>query len=142
MLLTAACAKNATDQTLERTTVRWGTSFGMCGGYCRTELQIDGATLRLTRMSWDTARYPTVMQQQPLTETTRQQIAEKLDRDAISRLKDVYGCPDCADGGAEWVEVETAQFKKRVTFEYNKSPAELQALVTELRALRGRFAAE
>ena len=32
-----------------------------------------------------------------------------------------------------------ATLKKKVTFEHNKPPAELEAVVAELRALRGRF---
>jgi hypothetical protein len=34
----------------------------------------------------------------------------------------VIGCPDCADGGAEWLELGFEKEVKRVTFEYMHEP--------------------
>lgn len=50
------------------------------------------------------------------------------------KLSETIGCPDCADGGAEWVEVEYVSGKKhRVTFEYMKEPDELKDYLIGLR---------
>ena len=98
-----------------------------------------GTNLQLTKTSWDPTRNPPVVQEQTFTDADRRRVLSHVDTGKVGRLQDTYGCPDCADGGAEWVEVETATLKKKVTFEHNKPPAELEAVVTELRALRGRF---
>jgi len=46
-----------------------------------------------------------------------------------------YGCPDCADGGAEWVEISFDTLKHRVTFEFLNEPEELTPIVSALREL-------
>ena len=48
-------------------------------------------------------------------------------------------CPDCADGGAEWVELGFENKVKRVTFEYMKEPEELKTLIPSLRELMAGF---
>ena len=136
--LLGACEYPA-DAELAAGVVRWGTSFGMCAGYCRTELAIASTSLQLTRTSWNPQQNPPVVQQQAFTEADWKKLLERVDADKVQGLQETYGCPDCADGGAEWVEVETATFKKKVTFEHNNPPAELKDAVEALRALRGRF---
>lgn len=54
----------------------------------------------------------------------------------FDQLSETYGCPDCADGGAEWVEVERSRMGRRVTFEFGKPPERIGALVSSLRAVR------
>jgi hypothetical protein len=131
--------KYPADADLQAGVLRWGTSFGMCAGYCKQELAIGSTRLQLTRTSWNAQQNPPVVQEQTFTEADWRRLLERVDGDRVRGLNEVYGCPDCADGGAEWVEIETPTFKKKITFEYNKPPAELKDAVEALRALRGRF---
>jgi hypothetical protein len=144
LLVLAAAALSAChypiDPDLQSGTVRWGTSFGMCVGYCRQELSIVSTQLQLTRTSWDAQHNPPRVDQQNFQDADWRQLLAKVDADKIRGLNDVYGCPDCADGGAEWVELEGPGIHKKVTFEYNKPPRELEEAVTALRGLRTRFA--
>ncbi|MBT3179394.1 MAG: hypothetical protein HOL10_00880 [Candidatus Marinimicrobia bacterium] len=41
-----------------------------------------------------------------------------INMDSILSLPNIIGCPDCADGGAEWIEIITADTLKSVIFEY------------------------
>jgi hypothetical protein len=143
-LLSAACTSPGTDAELTALTggdavIRWGTSFGMCAGYCREELEIDGLQVRLTRQSWDPARYPTQVAEQTISQDALESLLRRIAAVKLEQFQDTYGCPDCADGGAEWVELENGDFKKRVNFEYNHDPARLEAVLAELRSIRGRF---
>jgi hypothetical protein len=61
-----------------------------------------------------------------------------VDTAAFRELEGVHGCPDCADGGAEWIQVETAD-PMRVTFEYGVDLDGIEDLQAEIRELRGRF---
>jgi hypothetical protein len=45
------------------------------------------------------------------------------------------GCPDCADGGAEWLEIDG----KRVTLEFRSDLEPIRPLLQQVRALRARF---
>jgi hypothetical protein len=139
--LSSACTPAETDiETLgaDELVIRWGSSFGMCAGYCREELQIDGEVVRLTRRSWS-ATQPERVEEQPFTGDAWRALVQRVTAAQVDRLQDVYGCPDCADGGAEYVEVENGDSRKRVTFEYGSGPGQLRAVLTELRALRQRF---
>ncbi len=140
-VLGAACTPSEAEidtLTAEARVIRWGTSFGMCAGYCREELEIGGSVLRLTRRSWSPTQ-PEQVAEQPFSSDAWRTLRERMDAARIDRLQDVYGCPDCADGGAEWVELENGDSKKRVTFEFGSGPSPLQSVLTELRALRQRF---
>ena len=143
-VLLVACTTPDGDQApeplaAESVTVRWGTYFGMCAGYCRTELEIRGSNLRLTRQAWDTIRNPTRIEEQTISQSDRQQLVAKINAANLPNLLDTYGCPDCADGGGEWVELQNGAARKRVTFEYSRGPRELENALAELRALRQRF---
>lgn len=119
--------------------VRWGSSFGMCEGYCREVLEVTPTRARLTASSRDGQKYPARTSELPITASEWRSIQDRLDPGSFERLDSTYGCPDCADGGAEWVEVGGGGVDRRVTFEFGRSPAEVADVVDRLRAVRERF---
>lgn len=66
-------------------------------------------------------------------------ITSQIDQESFKKLKSTYGCPDCADGGAEWVEIKVGMNTKRVTFEYGNPPEELKVLNEQLRAIQQQY---
>ncbi len=54
-------------------------------------------------------------------------------------MDNVIGCPDCADGGSEWLELGFEGDVKRVTFEYMNEPDELKDIIVDLRGLMDSF---
>jgi hypothetical protein len=65
-------------------------------------------------------------------------LAASLQLDALKSLDTVIGCPDCADGGGEWIEVQTATMRRKVTFEYGKNVPAIGPLLEKVRAIRKR----
>lgn len=59
--------------------------------------------------------------------------------DAFSQQPQQVGCPDCADGGAEYIELQSGDRRYRVVFEFGKTIPGFEPLVNNLRAHRGRF---
>ena len=118
--------------------LRSGTSFGMCAGYCRTVLEVDSLVLTLTEVA-QVMPLPTRTRTLPLSLADWRRVRSIVDAAALKRLEGVHGCPDCADGGAEWIEIELAGALVRVTFEYGATLDGIGALQAELRALRARF---
>ena len=116
-----------------------GTSFGKCFGYCwqEVELKVTGATL--TQGGWNVEAYPERSAWQPVDTALWGRVSNLPDVQAIQSLDDRIGCPDCADGGAEWIEIETASGSKRVTFEYGSPPVELTELALTLGRLRDKM---
>ncbi|PWS27034.1 hypothetical protein DHW03_13530 [Pedobacter yonginense] len=118
--------------------IGYGTSFGMCIGYCSNNLTISDLKVVFSKSKNG---------QTPDTKTCSKSISQddvnaikNLLNDArISALPEVIGCPDCADGGAEYVAVNADGKQYKITFEYGKAPKELEAVVSKLKALKDSF---
>jgi hypothetical protein len=114
--------------------VESGTSFGMCAGYCSTRLVVDDARATLIETAWR-SELPDRTRTVELTAAERSRFYAAADTAAVHRLAGVHGCPDCADGGAEWITVG----RSTVKFDFGKELAGLVPLQREIRALRARF---
>ena len=117
--------------------IRSGESFGFCAGYCRHEVELDGDKVRFKAMPGFGGPQPVErFYEGELDQELWNDLLIALDTLAVRQLEDVIGCPDCADGGAEWLEIEDESGTKRVTFEYGKGPDEIKAIVDQLRSMR------
>ena len=116
-----------------------GTSFGMCAGYCITELVVESAEVRFTERSHPVAPLPEKARTLPLSPDDAERIYDLVDVAELERLEGVHGCPDCADGGAEWIQVRTEDGTVRVTFEYGAVLPGIAQLQAAIRAQRERF---
>ncbi len=119
--------------------IRSGSSFGFCVGYCRLELDIDEERMALVEKGWDAQRFPDRYWDRPTTDEAWDELIALIDLEQFRRLDSVIGCPDCADGGAEWLEIQDRAGARRVTYEYGKSPDGIEAIADSLRALRTRL---
>lgn len=78
----------------------------------------------------------------PLTPSEWQEI-QRLAADAdMDALPDVVGCPDCADGGAESLSIETTSGAEGVSLEFRAALPEAQPLLDRVRALRSQLMPE
>lgn len=121
------------------TTIRATTSFGFCLGYCKTTLEITEAGLTYVEEATRSGELPPVRRTAPVSAAEWQALVAALDRSKIEALPERLGCPDCADGGAESIEVIGADWRKSVTFEFGATIPELQPLLERVRTLRSRF---
>ena len=120
------------------TTLRTSTSFGFCLGYCRATLDITSVEMVYVEESRQ-GELPPVRRVSPVSAAEWKSLVDALDRAALERLPATVGCPDCADGGAESLEVFGSDWQKRVTFEFGAAMPELQPLLARVRTLRERF---
>lgn len=111
----------------------YGTSFGECLGYCVREIIVSGG-ITFTKSGWEQdgelpdSSCNIVFIMDPLPG-----YLDDIDLDAFRAMDDTIGCPDCADGGAEWLEIGFEGEAKRVTFEYMNEPSELKDIIPSLR---------
>lgn len=138
-ILVASCDDAPFNSLPDGAVIRWGTSFGECIGYCSQEVEVTPTLARLTRTSSDPSHYPTRVEEHNVSAGTWEDLRAEVEASGIASLADVYGCPDCADGGAEWVEVETPGSKKKVLFEAGDPPSGVASLVDVLRSVRSGF---
>jgi hypothetical protein len=118
--------------------IGYGTSFGMCIGYCLNSISVNNEKVTFSKTKHGST---------PDTKTCTSTISaaeakilkDLLDDSKIASLPKTIGCPDCADGGAEWVSVTSGTKEYKVVFEYGKAPKELAPVVTKLRVLKETF---
>ncbi len=130
----------AENAAAESVVIRSGTSFGMCMGYCNKDMELVGNTATYTKSSLrDPAKYPTRTCTQTMTESKAANLSSLTKFTEFLKLPESIGCPDCADGGAEYLELQLGQQKHRVTFENGKTIPGFETLVKELRTQRDLF---
>lgn len=145
-LLLTNCEKESelTDAqaTMNDYVVNYGTSFGMCVGPCRKEMNfLNGEvsfTVFYTEGRGATGGTPKTYKE-TLDATLQKSVLKSIDYESFKKLDERVGCPDCADGGAEWVEIMKGDSKHKVTFEFGKAPKEIESLVTILREKKVYF---
>lgn len=118
----------------EITKVSYGTSFGECVGYCIKHIEVSDVQIKFYKYGWEFGKMlPEININDSIKNNYFQKLVEQVDFNAFTQLQPVIGCPDCADGGAEWIEIQRGDSTYKVTFEYYNEPAELTCLVNYLR---------
>ena len=125
-LFFSACEKN---QIKNLTSIGYGTSFGKCIGYCKNSLEITDSKVILFKSTND-GRLREKKCDKAFSTDEFKALTTLLNSTKIATLPETIGCPDCADGGAEWVSANLDGKVYKVTFEYGKAPKELEAVVT------------
>ena len=128
LVILGACSKNG-----DLSKVNYGTSFGMCLGYCRNELTLEPGYVTYVHSGWvDTVE--TITCSDKLGNDDWVYYKTQLDVQEFLKLPATIGCPDCADGGAEWVEIELKNGTgHKVTFEWGNEPSVLNDYIIRLR---------
>ncbi len=140
-VLLAGCLLVGPDRNHRVVAVHAGASFGECLGYCWTELRVAPDSSVFEAIGYGLNEpLPTLYDSTGTEGSFWAYVASLAGRAPIEVLQEVYGCPDCADGGAEWVEfVYNDASTRRVTFEYGDPPQALAALADTLRTVRETF---
>jgi hypothetical protein len=119
--------------------INYGTSFGMCIGYCKHDIELTKNTITSNCGGWNNSVTPT-SETEDLESINWDDLKVKIDSTTFFDIEKVIGCPDCADGGAEWIEIELINGKKhKVTYEFSKEPEELNEIVSKLRQLFNKY---
>jgi len=117
----------------------YGTSFGECIGYCKTELSINDGLARLVVSSWQPKELPEKSTSERLPDDEWNALLQNVNWEDFKQQPEVIGCPDCADGGAEWVKLQIGNDEKKVTFEFGKTLDGQENLLQQLRAIHERM---
>ncbi|WP_300664279.1 hypothetical protein [Fluviicola sp.] len=113
-----------------------GTNFGHCRGYCRKEVIFTEDKVIYSQSGVDSTATPVKTEEFGNSSKDWSKLVDPLDLKKFNNMKESYGCPDCADGGSEYIEIRTMKGTKRVTIEYGTAFPDLEPLLTELRTQR------
>jgi hypothetical protein len=136
---------NKSEQKLIKTpqivAVKGGTKFGFCMIDCNEEVTIENTKAQFILSSNDRSKYPDKKREGKLTGQEWESLLQLVDNRALMALPKIIGCPDCGDGGAEWVEVVFDDgTSKRIVYEYNDQPQQIKALAEKLAVIRKLYA--
>ena len=114
--------------------IRYGSQFGMCEGYCYSEIVYSPKSEISISKAWgDTTLNPTKMETKELSQARWNKLISSVDFNDFSSLEKTIGCPDCADGGESWVEIKTSLKSYKVNYEYGNIPEPLKKLIKEIK---------
>ncbi|MFB3918922.1 MAG: hypothetical protein ACE14U_02515 [Candidatus Velamenicoccus archaeovorus] len=120
--------------------VKNGYHFGVCVGYSDAELVIEGRKAAFKKSSQPPdSRYPPVEVTRYLSPSEYNILKNLIEATEFVSAQDRYGCPDCYDQGAEWLEVTTPRLEKRIEMEYNALPPSIESLLIFMRKVRARL---
>lgn len=117
--------------------ISYGTSFGMCVGYCKQRITISDQQVTFSKSKHVEPDTKTCTA--AITVAEVDELKRLLNKAMIMKMPEVIGCPDCADGGAEWIAINADGKQHKVIFEYGRAPTELEAAVAKLRMLKASF---
>lgn len=135
ILMVGFCDEKTENLPNDISHISYGTSFGECIGYCQHEIKISEEEIVSVRKGWDLQELlPELKIEEQILPDYWNLFAELVDFSKFSKLDSVLGCPDCADGGAEWIEIKHEGESKKVVFEYRNEPDEVKEYIGYLRA--------
>lgn len=116
--------------------MRFGSSHGMCVGYCDVEYRIHAngvAAIRRGGGRGDPATHPADQEQfVAVDKATIDAAMAQFDAAVFDAAPDVIGCPDCADGGRCWVEVVRDGKSRMVTYDCSTGSEQLKPFTDAL----------
>ncbi|MFT4733111.1 MAG: hypothetical protein ACI9DJ_000600 [Algoriphagus sp.] len=118
----------------------YGSFFGECLGYCQTEIKIEKELVKQKATGWNLeGELPIIERTEVINQSYFEELTKYLDFNKFKKLNEVLGCPDCKDGGGEWVEIKRNGRTYKITFEYGNEPKELSKTIRLLRAYTVAF---
>ena len=129
-----------TDTAADSIIIRSGTSFGFSTEYTNKDLELVGTKATFTKRSLrNPDKYPTRTCTKTLTTNKAAELNVLSRFSEFRKQPEVIDCPDCADGGLEYVEVQVGELRHKVKFDYGKTIPGFETLVKDLRAQRNLF---
>jgi len=116
-----------------------GWSFGECGGLCFGDLQLlPGASVLYTLGSWEGTDSWSLSA--ALSAAGEGELVSLVATVNYSALDPVYGCPDCADGGASTLTWHEIPLSFTTAYEFGNPPTPLVSLDDAVREVMAEAA--
>lgn len=130
-----ACQSKTKDKLIQ---INYGTEFGRCRGYCvHTTLITPKKVSYIDRVRGDTIKNPTKSKTIKIRPSYWDSLVTLYKSSNLMTLPDVIGCPGCADGGIEWIEiVKSSGVRKKIKFDYFKDMGQLNPLLDAINPVR------
>lgn len=115
--------------------IEHGSSFNLCEGYCYHQTIFTKEQITKLAQSWDEyqpVKYDSLKMEKKIWEGMINAINVK----SFYKLPSRMGCPDCLDGGAEWIRIGIKNNSWLVEFDYGSNITTLDNLLAILRGMK------
>lgn len=129
-------------ETKDIQSISSGLSFGMCRGYCQSSINITSNPFQLIasrQPNFAQKGFPPLQRQFTFSSNEWEQLLSLINSKTFIALDDTIGCPGCADGGIEWIEIDWTDGTKRVTFESGRAIKGMEGLIEQLQRTRENY---
>jgi hypothetical protein len=130
ILIIAGCARD--NHSCGILKIEYGTSFGECWGFCNRYISIAPDEIVFTKTGWADSVITRHCSEE-ISKDDYRTLTAKIQLSEFNQMDEIIGCPDCADGGAEWIRIVRADNDKKVTFEFGNEPDEVKSFIQTLR---------
>jgi hypothetical protein len=131
-------ALSTTGRAEKIVSIKSGTYFGECVGYCQTSLEITEREVVYTEYSTDKSKAPRTYRRNT-TPDEWTQILKSVSLNHFFTLPQVIGSPDGADEGGETFEVMTDVSDKKTTISLNTNIAGMEDYLKIIRKMRSEM---
>lgn len=133
--LSACKTKQSSQNETEIKELTYGTHFGHCRGICRRELHFTKTESWFVTAGNDLKAFPETISPREWDKSLWNKLVDQFPKNAFTEADEVIGCPDCADGGKEYIELITDKGTFKVTFEFTSEQKQLEPALARLRAM-------
>ena len=138
--LLLGCEEELPDSPWDISYISYGTSFGECLGYCVKSTMLTDSIISFLKSGWNMeGRLPDIYFSRIQNIEDWESLLEEVDFNEFTQLDSIIGCPDCADGGAEWIEIKENGTIYKVIFEYGNEPEAVKPYIEMLRTYLDSF---
>ena len=102
-------------------------------------MTIDSQTIQFSEKGWNPVTTPEKTSELSISRDQYADLCSLCSLNSFQELEETIGCPDCYDQGAEWIEITTPSFTKKITFSYGEKIKVIENLQTKIREIRTQF---
>ncbi|MEE9439437.1 MAG: hypothetical protein V3V14_10590 [Saprospiraceae bacterium] len=131
-LMFSSCSKQESSQIVK---INHETYFGECFGYCITKTQFTSDNFLKKTLGWtEDANFPEINCTDSST-SEWEDIISLIDFEDFKNYKEIYGCPDCADGGGEILKIFTEEESYEILIEFSDFPEGLKPIFDKIKEI-------
>lgn len=114
--------------------IKYGYSFGECVGFCKSTIELSSKGILKTQYRWRDKK--TIISYHSIDTDTYDSLMSTINFSNFLDFDENLGCGDCADGGAEWIEIKKEDNSKKIsgTFGFKLKP--VQSILDYLKSIK------
>ncbi|NOQ72787.1 MAG: hypothetical protein GQ574_12325 [Crocinitomix sp.] len=113
--------------------IEYGYSSGECFGFCKSKIEFTSKGILNTKFRWSDNKE--IIEYSSIEDSTYNELIASVNYEEFIDFDEYLGCGDCADAGAEWIEIKNGEQTRKLGGTYGFEIACISTLLHYLRDL-------